>query len=107
MLSCNLAEIVLNKWLQQFGNKGNNLYIAILDDFVKALMQVLKYYQYFKDEYVGTDPNKEELMLQVVQCLARRSRNPKVLNVAIVRIPGADKFCTCKPHFKNEEVFSS
>jgi hypothetical protein len=107
MSSCNLAEIVLNKWLQQFGNRGNNLYIAILDDFVKALMQVLRYYQFLKGEYVGTDPNKEELMLQVVQRLAQRSRNPKVLNAAMARMPRADKFCTHKPHLKRKEVFGS
>jgi hypothetical protein len=48
---CNLVEIVHNKWLQQFGNQGNDFYVAIVDDFVKALMQVVRYYQYLKDEY--------------------------------------------------------
>jgi hypothetical protein len=38
MPSCNLVEIVYKKWLQQSGNRGNDLYVATADDFVKALM---------------------------------------------------------------------
>jgi hypothetical protein len=36
MPSCNLAEMVHNKWLQQSGNQGTDLYIAIVDDFVRG-----------------------------------------------------------------------
>ena len=38
MPSCNLAETVHNKWLQQSGNRENDLYVATVDDFVKAFM---------------------------------------------------------------------
>jgi hypothetical protein len=106
MLSCNLAETVHNKWLQQSSNRGNDLYVATVDDFVRALMQVSRYYQYFKGELAGTRPGKEELMLRVAQCSAQRSGNPKVLNAAIARMPGAAKFFTRKPHFESE-VFGS
>ena len=34
MPSCNLAETVHNKWLQASGNKGDDLYIAAMDDYV-------------------------------------------------------------------------
>jgi hypothetical protein len=107
MPSCNLAETVRNKWLQQSGNHGNDLYVATADDFVRALMQVSRYYQYLKGELLGTGLGKEELMLRVAQHSAQRSRNPKVLNAAIAKMPGAAEFCTWEPHFEGEEVFGS
>jgi hypothetical protein len=67
MPSYNLAETKYNTWLQQSGNRGNDLYVAIVDDFVKALIQVSRYYQFLKGEHAGTGPGKEELMLQVAQ----------------------------------------
>jgi hypothetical protein len=70
MPSCNLVEIVHNKWLQQLGNRGNDLYVATVDDFVKGLMQVSRYYQYLKGELARTGLGKEELMLRVAQHLA-------------------------------------
>ena len=94
MPSCNLAEIMYNKWLQQSGNHRNDLSIAIVDDFVRALMQVSRYYQYLKNELTRTGPRKEELMLHVAQRLVQRSRNPKVLNAAIAKMPGTVEFCT-------------
>jgi hypothetical protein len=44
---------------------GNDLYVATINDFVRALIQVSRYYQYFKDEPSGRSPKKEELMLRV------------------------------------------
>jgi hypothetical protein len=32
MPSCNLSETAHNKWLQQFGNQGNDLFAATYDD---------------------------------------------------------------------------
>jgi hypothetical protein len=78
MPSCNLAETVYNKWLQQLGNRGNDLYVATVDDFVRVLMQVSRYYQFLKGELAGTGLGKEELMLCVAQRSAQRSGNPKV-----------------------------
>jgi len=34
----NLDKTVHNKWLQQSGNKGEDLYIAIVDNYVRAFM---------------------------------------------------------------------
>jgi hypothetical protein len=70
MPACNLAETVHNKWLQQSGNSGNDLYVATIDNFVRALMQVSRYYQFLKGELPGTGPGKEELMLRIAQCSA-------------------------------------
>jgi hypothetical protein len=52
-----------NKWNQQSGNRGSDLYIAIVDDFIRALMQVVRYYQYLKGDRASTSPGKEELQL--------------------------------------------
>jgi hypothetical protein len=87
MPSCNLTETVHNKWLQQSSNQGNDLYAATVDDFVRVLIQVSRYYQYLKNKHAGTSPRKEELMLRVAQCSAQQSRNPKTLNVATAKMP--------------------
>jgi hypothetical protein len=42
MPSCNLIETIYNKWLQQSGNRGD-VYVATIDDFVRAFIQVLRY----------------------------------------------------------------
>jgi hypothetical protein len=63
MPSCNLAESKHQKWNQQSGNRGSDLYIAIVNDFIRALIQVVWYYQYLKGDRTGTGPGKEELQL--------------------------------------------
>jgi hypothetical protein len=47
-------------------------------------MQVVRYYQYLKGELIGTDLRKEELLLKVVQRLAKQFGDPKVPNGAMV-----------------------
>ena len=107
MPSCNLAESIHHKWNQQSGNRGSDLYIATVDDFIRALMQVVRYYQYLKGDQAGTGPGKEELQLRVAQRKAERTGDPKVLNVALGKLPGAEFFCTRMPHMAGEEVFGS
>ena len=107
MPSCNLAETVHNKWLQQSGNCGNDLYVATVDDFVRAFMQVVAYYQYLNGERGGTGLGKEELLLRVAQRTTVRSRDPRALHAALSRMPGAEEFCSQEPHFEGEEVFGS
>jgi hypothetical protein len=53
MPSCNLVETIHNKWLQQSSNRDNDLYVATIDDFIQALMLVVRSYQYIKGEYTG------------------------------------------------------
>ena len=38
MPSYNLAKTVHNKWLQAFGNKGGDLYVAVVDDYIQAFL---------------------------------------------------------------------
>jgi hypothetical protein len=60
MPSCNLAEIKDNAWLQESGNRGNDLYIANVDDFIRALIQVSRYYQFLKaEEFCTWEPHFE------------------------------------------------
>jgi hypothetical protein len=66
-----------------------------------------KFQGIIKGEYTGTNLGNEELMLLVAKNLAQRSRNPKVLNATITRMPRADKFCICKPDLESEEMFGS
>ena len=104
---CNLAKIVHNKWLQQSSNHGNDLYVATVDDLVKAFMQMVRYYQFLKGENAGTGPGKEELLLRVAQRSTHRTGNPKVLADAISNIWGVQDFVTREPHLEGEEVFGS
>ena len=107
MPSCNLAETVHNKWLQQSGKRGNDLYVATVDDMVRAFMQVVAYYGFLKGEKGGTGPGKEELKLRAAQRTAQRTGNSKGLHDAFSNMPGADKFCIRDPHLEGEEVFVS
>jgi hypothetical protein len=83
------------------------LYIATVDDFIRALMQVVRYYQYLKGDWAGTSPGKEELQLRAAQRTAERTRDPKVHNVAMAKLLGAELFYTRAPHMASEEVFGS
>jgi hypothetical protein len=105
MPSCNLAESMHHKWNQQSSNRGSDLYITIVDDFIWALMQVVRYYQYLKGDRASTGPGKEKLQLRTTQCTAERIEDPKILNVAMAKLPGAELFCTHEPHMAGEEVF--
>ena len=107
MPSCNLAESMHHKWNQQSGNRGSDLYVATVDDFIRALMQVVRYFQYLKGDRAGTGPGKEELQLRAAQRTAERTGDPKVLNAAMATLPGAELFCTREPHMVGEEVFGS
>jgi hypothetical protein len=70
-------------------------------------MQVIRYYQYLKGNRVGIGPGKEELQLRAAQRIAERTGDPKVLNVAMAKLLGAELFCTCASHMAGEEVFGS
>lgn len=63
MQFCNLAKTVHNKLLQVSSNNAGNPYVATLDDYIRAFLQVINYYQYMKGDVGGTDPSKKELRL--------------------------------------------
>jgi hypothetical protein len=83
------------------------LYISTIDDFIRALMQVVLYYQYLKGNRAGTDLGKGELQLRAAQRTAEQTGDPKVLNDAMAKLPGAELFCTREPHLAGKEVFGS
>jgi hypothetical protein len=67
MPSCNHAESIHNKWKQQFGDRGSDLYVATVDDFVRVFMQCSAYSQFLMGENPGTGPSKEELKTRRAQ----------------------------------------
>jgi hypothetical protein len=91
MPSCNLAESIHNKWKQQSGDCGNDLYVATVDDFVRAFMQCSAYSQFLKGKNLGTGPSKEELKLRRAQRFAEKTRISKPLYEAILKMLGGDK----------------
>lgn len=98
MPSCNLAETVHNKQLRQFENQGIDLYIATIDDFVIAFIQIVRYYQYLKDDGGRMGLGKKELWLQIAQRLAECSGNPKVLTEVISSLPEIEELFSKEPH---------
>jgi hypothetical protein len=79
MPSCNLSETVHNKWLQQSGNRGNDLFAATCDDKIRVVMQMTNYRAYLKGKLSGTGPLRQELKLKA----ARRSGDPKKIVEAL------------------------
>ena len=96
MPSYNFTKTVHNKWLRQSWNWNTNLYIATIDDFVQAFIQGVRYH--LKGVYVSTSPRKEELLLRAAQRSTERSRDLKVLNNAMGKLPRVDLFYTREPH---------
>ena len=87
MPSCNLAKIVHNKWLQASRNKGGDLYIAVVDDYIRAFLQVMAYYQYLKGGIIGMGPSREELKLTSAQRCAQRTSDSGVIQSALLSRP--------------------
>jgi hypothetical protein len=107
MPSCNLAESIHNKWPQASGNNGGDLYVATVDDFVRAFLQVVNYYQFLKSDVGGTGPTKKELKLRMAERRAKQTCNPLELEDPMLDMPGVDEFCTREPRMAGEEVFGS
>jgi hypothetical protein len=105
MPSCNLAESIHNKWKHQSGDRGNDLYVATVDDFVRAFMQCSAYSQILKGDNPGTGPSKEELKLRRAQRSAAKIGILKPLHEAILKMPGGDEWYIRTPHLEGEEVF--
>jgi hypothetical protein len=103
MPSCNLSEAAHNKWLQQSGNRGNDIFAATYDDKIQAVMQMTNYRAYLKNKASGTGPPKQELKLRA----ARRSSDPKKIEEALSQLPEVEVATTWIPHLEGEEIFGS
>jgi hypothetical protein len=101
--SCNLSKTVHNKWLQQSGNHGNDLFVFTYDDKIRAVMQMTNYRAYLKGKSFGTGPSKQELKLRA----ARRSGDPKKIVEALSQLPGVEVATTRIPHLEGKEIFGS
>jgi hypothetical protein len=98
-----LSEITHNKWLQQSGNCGNDLFAATYDDKIRAVMQMTNYRAYLKGKASGTGPSKKELKLRV----ARRSGDPKKIKEVLSQLLGVEVATTRIPHLEGKEIFGS
>jgi hypothetical protein len=104
---CNLTETIHNKWLPASRNNGGDLYVAIVDDFVRGFLQVVNYYQFLKGDIGGTCPTKKELKLRMAERRVKQTGNPLVLEDPMLDMPGAEDFYTRVPRMAGEEVFGS
>jgi hypothetical protein len=107
MPSCNLAESVHNKWLQAFNNNGGDLYVATVNDYIRAFIQVVAYYEFLKGGIGGDGPSKEKLKLKGAQHRAQCTGDSIVLQKVLLDMPGGEEFCTHDPHLEGAEVFGS
>jgi hypothetical protein len=103
MPSCNLAETIHNKWLQQSGNTGDCLYAATVDDMMRAFMQITQYRMYLKGGRGGKGPDKAELRLRQAQ----RSLDPEMIAEAMKAYPGAADVLTKEKGLEGAEIFGS
>ena len=71
MPNCNLADSIHNKWIQDSGNKGGNLYVTTMDDYIRAFLEVVAYHQFLKGG-VG------------VMALAKKNLNFDAHNVVLI-----------------------
>ena len=64
MPTCNLAENIYNKWLQQSGNKMICLYETTVDDMIRVFMQFANYWTWLKGGPDGKGPDLASLKLK-------------------------------------------
>jgi hypothetical protein len=103
MPSYNLSETTHNKWLQQSGNRGIDLFAATCDNKIQAVMQMINYRAYLKGKASRTGPSKQELKLRA----ARHSGDPKKIEEALSQLLGVEVATTRIPHLEGEEIFGS
>jgi hypothetical protein len=61
MPSCNLSETIHKKWLQQSGNRANDLFAAIFDEMIRAIMQMTNYRAYLKGKTYHADDQLQSI----------------------------------------------
>ena len=101
--TCNLSEIVHNKWLQASRNKMVELYSATVDDYSRAVLQSIAYFNFLKGGRFGTSPSTSVLRLRV----AARIANPSRVAKAVEDVSCAVGLNTRVPHLEGEKVFGS
>jgi hypothetical protein len=75
----------------------------MVDDYIRAFLQVVSYHKFLKGGIGGDGPSKEELKLRGTQRRAQHTGDPTLL----LDMPGGEEFCTRDPHLEGAEVFGS
>jgi hypothetical protein len=101
--SCNLSETIHNKWQQQSGNHGDNLFAATYDDKIRAFMQMTNYRTYTKGNLLKIGLSRQELKIRV----ARRSGDPKKIVDTFSQLPNMEGVTARILHLKGKETFGS
>ena len=70
-------------------------------------MQCSTHVQFLKGENPGNGPSKEELKLRRAQRSTAKTGNLKMMHEAVLKMPGANEWCTRTSHLKGKEVFVS
>ena len=76
-----------------------------MDDYIRAFLQVVAYYQFLRGGVGGDGPSKEELKLRGAQRRAQRTGDPTVLQKVLLDMLGGEELCTRDPHLEGTEVF--
>ena len=103
MPTCNLSEIVHNKWLHASGNRMVGLYSVTVDDYSRIAVQSTRYYLYLKGNRRGIEPNTLVLKLRLVS----RSENPLKVARLVDEISSDVGVNTRVSHLEGEKVFGS
>ena len=99
----NLFERVHNKWLQASGGKMIDMYHATVDDFARAALQSLFFFNYLCGGPVRIGPNKTELQLR----LATRTGNSRRIVKLLDHVAVEAGLNTRVPHLEGETIFGS
>jgi hypothetical protein len=103
MPTCNLAETMHNKWLQQSGNKMTCLYQATVDDLICAFMQIANYRSWLRGGSTGKGLDSASLKLKAVA----RCGDPKLLADAMKSYLGAEDLNRRDCALEGSELFGS
>ena len=102
MPTCNLLETVHNKWQQASGGKISDLYQATLDDYARAALQSLFYFNfYLRGGPNGTGPSRSELQLRLA---ARNGNSRRVVKLMeeVTTMAGVNT-----THLEGDTIFDS
>ena len=92
-----------NKWLQALGNKMVDLYLAMIDDYSKAALQSIGYYNILKTGRSGRGPNNSMLRLW----LAAQNANPLRVAKLVDDVSCITGLNTRVSHLEGKKVFES
>ena len=92
-----------HKWQQASGGKISDVYHATLDDYARAALQSLFYFNYLRGGPSGTGPSRSELQLR----LASRKANSKRVVKLLEQVTAEAGVNTRIPHLERETIFES